>query len=355
MPDGDDSDLTLADICPAMFAPAALMSQDDNEDVSSSLQDFLPKSTVRSEPVRDDSEDLDQGSTMGELFPQSTVRCEAVPVRDDILLLPRILPASMTKPHNEWQYHGQDGRHGQIQGVMLLIDLLRISSDLRNAASTGSIGFGLDSDRHDAAEPTGKSKRLDLVLGVPGDWGSSRNQSKTPPKTLGYYIDEYLVLSPEEEASISLLRAIPERHIREAYLVVECKATMTAHTKALPRVTEELGSARSRVCGKTVLLGFLLVNVADQFVSPDSENLLKTPDARSFSSNHDPGQVTQFLKAMVRPERFDALSVLAVNCRNDGSRVEAVQHLPEDDPRNYGLSVREVARLIEERFFRSSV
>ena len=139
---------------------------------------------------------------------------------------------------------------------------------------------------------------------------------------------------------------------------------MTAHQRAQPRLYDELNSSQLTIHGASdlaIAAGFVMVNMAKQFVSPD----LNKHDLRKLDpevSNHQQPQDTVGVIAKVREiprrgrvgeEGFDALAIAIVDCRNDGTPVSLVSDPPAPQPGDtfhYEQMIRRVAQLYESRF-----
>jgi hypothetical protein len=124
-------------------------------------------------------------------------------------------------------------------------------------------------------------------------------------------------------------------------VAMEAKAAMTAHSKARPRLYDELNSSHLTVHGasrQALAVGFVMVNVSTTFVSPD---LNKTPGQATVVSRHTQPRDAEGIVAKVReiPRRtgqgqngYDGLAIVALDCANDGTPVSLVPGSPAPQP-----------------------
>jgi hypothetical protein len=122
---------------------------------------------------------------------------------------------------------------------------------------------------------------------------------------------------------------------------MEAKAAMTAHSKARPRLYDELNSSHLTVHGasrQALAVGFVMVNVSTTFVSPD---LNKVPGHTTVVSHHTQPRDAAGIVAKVReiPRRtghaqngYDGLAIVAIDCANDGTPVRLVTGPPAPPP-----------------------
>ena len=130
---------------------------------------------------------------------------------------------------------------------------------------------------------------------------------------------------------------------------------MTAHIKALPRLFDELNSSQQTVHGATheaIAAGFVMINAAPEFVSPPEglRNVHKQPHALE--------RTLEKVRELPRRSRadedgYDALGIVVVSCRNDGSVVELVERPPAPQPSDidhYDRMIDRLATLYAARF-----
>lgn len=113
---------------------------------------------------------------------------------------------------------------------------------------------------------------------------------------------------------------------------------MTEHQKALPRLFDELNSSQLTVHGSSetaLAAGFVCINASETYLSPDRN---KRPlDGAPTETHHNQPKAAAITIDKVRqlPRRvreseagYDALGIVVVKCRNDGSPVELVNEPP---------------------------
>jgi hypothetical protein len=124
-------------------------------------------------------------------------------------------------------------------------------------------------------------------------------------------------------------------------MALEAKAAMTAHSKARPRLYDELNSSHHTVHGassQALAVGLAIVNAASTFVSPDRN---KAPGSPRVISTHKQPAAAESVIEKVReiPRRsssqgtgYDGLAIVVVDCPNDGSPVKLVETPPAPLP-----------------------
>ena len=135
-------------------------------------------------------------------------------------------------------------------------------------------------------------------------------------------------LTPSERAELDALPLLRRAPVGSVLAALEAKACMTAHQRA-PRLYDELNSSHLTVHGANdhaIAAGFAMVNIASRYLSPD-RNRQKTAK-RPVWSTHDQPRDARLAIDKVRqlPRRsragdtgYDALSIVVVECANDGS------------------------------------
>jgi hypothetical protein len=172
-----------------------------------------------------------------------------------------------------------------------------------------------------------------------------------------------IALLPEERAELSGLPALRRVKVGSVLMALEAKACMTAHQRALPRLYDELNSSHLTVHGATdqaIAAGFAMVNIADHYLSPDlnKRNRVSAPEW----SRHDQPRDAQLAVDKVRqlPRRsktgdtgYDALSIVVINCVNDGSPVKLITRPPAPQPGDiyhYASMIDRLAHIYATRF-----
>jgi hypothetical protein len=114
---------------------------------------------------------------------------------------------------------------------------------------------------------------------------------------------------------------------------------MTAHIKALPRLYDELNSSHLTVHGaseQALAVGFAMVNAATSFVSPGMNKHDIRAIGPEVSTHPQPlwaertvGKLTEIpRRSGPGSEGFDALGIVLVDMRNDGSSVSILRRPP---------------------------
>jgi len=254
---------------------------------------------------------------------------------------PQILVSSMTVPQPRgssgelWQYHSRSDLHSKVACWGVLFDMIRTSALLRKHADGGKVIFGVNFEMRDYG--TGRKKNLDLVIA---------RATSTPggtTKTLADLADQWaLVLTDSQRAELEGLPTLTEGDVTGSGVLValEAKATMTAHSKARPRLYDELNSSHLTVHGaseQALAVGLVMINAAETFISPE----LQTSSDRDVPSVHKQPADAQTVVAKIEeiPRRgtgsahgFDGLGIIVVRAANDGSPVQLVASFPAPQP-----------------------
>lgn len=283
---------------------------------------------------------------------------------------PEIIARTLAVPQipdkfgNTWQYHSRSDRHSKVSCWAVLFDLLRASDLLQRHVRDGKVALGINRRLNDWQ--TGKKKDLDMVVArAPG----SASQSGGEAVDLQAMAQRYrIILTDEERAELEALPASPAGVAGATVLVaLEAKACMTAHVKALPRLYDELASSHSIVHGdnpNALSVGFVMVNAADRFVSPDLNRRPIAADAPAVVSEHNQPRATERTLNQIQDIRrrpgpgsgaqgFDALGALVVTMVNDGSPVTVMTDPPAPEPSNqyhYEQMVSRAAHLYDSTF-----
>jgi hypothetical protein len=126
-------------------------------------------------------------------------------------------------------------------------------------------------------------------------------------------------------------------------IALEAKACMTAHSKAGPRLYDELNSSHQIVHSASegaLAVGFSMVNAATKFISSVS-NPRRSFDEADFVSQHkQPGDMLKTVKYIESlPRRsgatgtgYDGLALVIVDMANDGTPVKIVTDAPAPVP-----------------------
>jgi len=283
---------------------------------------------------------------------------------------PEIIARTLSVPQvsdkfgHTWQYHSRSDRHSKVACWAVLFDLLQASDLLQRHVRAGKVTFGINRQLNDWE--TGKKKNLDLVVArAPGPGAAAAGEALDLVALAERYA---VVLTPEEQ---EILAGLPVGQAGTAgatvLVALEAKACMTAHVKALPRLYDELTSSHSIVHGDNqhaMSVGFVMVNVANTFVSPDLNRRPITDEDPARVSGHQQPHATERALAKIRELRrrsgpssagkgFDALGVLVVNMPNDGSPVTVLTGPPAPAASNeyhYDQMVGRAAHLYDSTF-----
>lgn len=266
---------------------------------------------------------------------------------------------------NTWQYHSRSDAHSKIACWSILFDLLLNCLPLRKQIEAGSVGFGINHELHDFQ--TRRKKNLDLVVCTPAanEPMKPKNRKGRSVSTFAELADAYsVILTAQEHALLASLPAFPVVPVGSVYVALEAKATMTAHIKALPRLHDELDSSHLTVHGHAdhaIAAALVTINLATQFTSSDRNKFDLATTPREVT-NHDQPRVTERTIRKIHELRrrsapgqagFDAVGIVIVNVRNDGSPCEIVTTPPApapSDPFHYDQMIARLAGLYQAKF-----
>ena len=248
-------------------------------------------------------------------------------------------PAVPDKYGNVWQYYGRSDRHSKVSCWAVMFDLLQNSALLRQHVADGKVVFGVNHEMSDFK--TRRKKKLDLVVARPGtnEVGkpSKSRQFSDMATTLG------MRLNPQQQDALAALPTATEGPVGSVLIALEAKACMTEHGKARPRLYDELNSSHLTVHGasdQAIAVGFVMLNAATTFISPDL-NKLDVSAHTPLVTVHSQPQATTVVDAKVRElprrtrpgeEGYDAIGILVVHCRNDGTPITVVSAPPAPQP-----------------------
>lgn len=215
----------------------------------------------------------------------------------------------------------------------MVFDLLATTPLLRRHVESGIVHFGINHEMRDFVHD--RKKNLDLVLCTPN--------GSTPRETLVDVGSRYgVVLSPEERQRLDTLPLLTRAPVGSVLLALEAKACMTAHQRALPRLYDELNSSHLTVHGSSdqaIAVAFTMVNEATDYLSPDlnKKNRVTDPEWSHHNQPRDAGLAIDKIKQLPRRSKvgdvgYDALSIVVIDMRNDGSPVTLVTSPPAPQP-----------------------
>ena len=285
---------------------------------------------------------------------------------DEALRGPQILVRSMARAQPRgpsrapWQYHSRSDLHSKVACWGVLFDLLRTSGLLREHVTRGQVVFGVNHPMHDFVN--NKQKNLDLVLARPGEDATS-----SPARLFADFVDVWgIQLEPFEREALLALPPLREAPVGSVLVAMEAKACMTEHGKAGPRLYDELNSSHQIVHANSeqaLAVGFVMVNAADTFVSPDRNRKLAPGEPPERTVHRQPAAAARVIEVVGRlPRRseaaargYDGLAIVVVDMTNDGGPVTLVDAPPAPAPGSlfhYGAMLRRVAGLYDATFRR---
>jgi len=209
---------------------------------------------------------------------------------------------------------------------------------------------------------TGRKKNLDLVICRPR--GEHPISGPPAPTFADQAAEIEAVLTQEARHELAALPRLDELPVGAVHVALEAKACMTAFGKARPRLYDELNSSHLAIHGNsphTIAAGLAMVNAAETFISPglnDFDVSTNPVKVSRHSQPKDAASIVEKLRELPRRSRdgeegYDALAILVVNCRNDGSRLTLVTESPapqQGDVDHYEMAVHRLAQLYEQKY-----
>ena len=268
-------------------------------------------------------------------------------------------PAPASKGGERWQYHSRSDRHSKVSCWGLLFDLLLNCVVLRTHVAKGKVAFGINHEIVDFKQ--NRRKNLDLVVCTP-----RRGSTSSGRAFADLAIQSGIVLSPSAKKELAGLPAFMEGPVGDVLIALEAKACMTAHSKARPRLYDELNSSHQTVHGSSseaLAAGLVVINFAETFISP--ERCLVCPHCGEriapVNAHHQPKDASSVVsKVSQLPRRtrasedgFDALAIIGIDCKNDGSPITLVDSPPAPaagDIFHYSQCVSRLSSLFATRF-----
>lgn len=251
---------------------------------------------------------------------------------------PEILVRTLSKTNivdrygNEWQYHSRSDHHSKVACWGIVFDLLQSSHLLQQHVIEGRVYFGINHEMRDFVHD--RKKNLDLVLCTSTDRSTTSSGSTLRDMAEHYGIE----LSTQELQVLDTLPPLREGPVGSVRMALEAKACMTAHQRALPRLYDELNSSHQTVHGSTdeaIAAGFVMVNIAERYMSPDLNKRNRTSEPVWSAHNQPRDSRITLEKVRQLPRRsktgdagYDALSIVVVECSNDGTPVKLVSDAP---------------------------
>ena len=258
---------------------------------------------------------------------------------------------------NRWQYHSRSDHHSKVACWGIIFDLLRVCPLLKRHVADGVVHFGINHEMNDFVQ--NRKKNLDLVLCTPASSVAKQAKLTLTKMVEGYEIE----LTSDERTVLDALPLLRQAPVGSVILALEAKACMTAHQRALPRLYDELNSSHLTVHGasdQAIAAGFAMINIADRYLSPDLNKKNRATDPEW--SKHDQPRDAQLAinKVQQLPRRskpgdtgYDALSIVVIDCVNDGSRVKLVSSEPAPKPQDiyhYSSMMDRLSHIYSTRF-----
>jgi hypothetical protein len=269
-------------------------------------------------------------------------------------LITRSITASAIpdKYGNLWQYHSRSDRHSKISCWAIAFDLMQSCELLRQHLASGKVVLGVNHTMRDFE--TQRKKDLDLVIAQPADVPQARSRTFAD---MGR--DFGIVLSREQREVLAAMPEAREAPVQSVLLAMEAKACMTAHVRALPRLHDELDSSHQTTHGnseRALAVGFVMVNSSETFLSPDMNKFNLQTGQPNVNRHRQPGDAERVIDKVREIRRrsghsssgFDALGIMVVDMRNDGSAVQLAE--TPISPFPYDEMVRRAAHEYAARF-----
>jgi len=234
--------------------------------------------------------------------------------------------------------------------------LLSEDGVLRQQAAAGRLGFGINHEMRDFAR--NRKKNLDLVI-------CKRDPlAATPAKFIDLVRKYGISLTEDEHRRLASLPDLFQATPTTVLVALESKACMTEHSKARPRLYDELNSSHLTIHGDTddaIAAGLAVVNAAETFVSPlrnsGPADVLKGDQVTRHRQPKATEVVLEKLQELPRRTRpgevgYDAFGVVVVKCSNDERPCTVVERSELALPAifEYEQFVRRLSQIYATRF-----
>jgi len=225
---------------------------------------------------------------------------------------------------NTWQYHSRSDYHSKVISWCVFFDHFLHSKLLRKHFQGEQIGFGINHEIHDFQN--NRKKDLDMVICTPsGEFDSKRS-------FVQLYQDYGIALTYKELNALESLPAVERCDVASPLIAIEAKACMTAHSKACPRLYDELASSFQVINGgtnDTIAAAHVTINLSNSFISAD-RNKKNLDEGEAEVTEHkqpnDAKKVYNKIKELKRRSSpsdsgYDAVGVSLIKLKNDDSPV----------------------------------
>ncbi|MDX1001533.1 hypothetical protein GOE20_11475 [Sinorhizobium medicae] len=258
---------------------------------------------------------------------------------------------------NPWQYHSRSDHHSKVACWGIVFDLMLASTLLRRHVEERRVFFGINHEMRDFVHD--RKKDLDLVLCTPSSASQPAIGQTLTDIGRRYEID----LTEEESRELNTLPTLCRAPVGSVLMALEAKACMTAHQRALPRLYDELNSSHLTVHGSSdqaIAAGFTMVNISENYLSPDlnKKNRATDPEWSTHAQPRDAKLAVDKIRQLPKRSKtgetgYDALSILVVDCPNDGSPVRLSTEPPAPQPGDiyhYASMIDRLAHIYATRF-----
>jgi hypothetical protein len=238
------------------------------------------------------------------------------------------------KYKNVWQYHPRSDHHSKVACWGIAFDLLATSRLLQRHARDGKVVFGVNHKMIDYA--TNREKKLDLVVARPDGRPGSTSLATLADKN-------DIRLTDEQRRVFEALPPLWLAPVGAVLVALEAKAAMTAHTRARPRLYDELNSSHLCVHGasrQALAIGFVMINASPLFVSPDMNKRDLAVYERVVNQEPQPVSLERTMAKVAeiprrssnRDNGFDGIGIVVLNGVNDGNPFTLVTAPPAPQP-----------------------
>lgn len=258
------------------------------------------------------------------------------------------------KAGNHWQYHSRSDHHSKVACWGVVFDLLASTPLLRRHVEAGVVFFGINHEMRDFVHD--RKKNLDLVL-------CTANGPATGDTLETIAAGYDIALTDVERSILAGLPPLVRAPVGSVLMALEAKACMTAHQRALPRLYDELNSSHLTVHGasdQAIAVGFAMVNLADNYLSPDLNKKNRVNDPEWSLHNQPRAAQLAINKIKQLPRRakvgdvgYDALSIVVIEMPNDGTPVALTKNSPapqQGDIYHYETMISRLSAIYATRF-----